>query len=183
MISLGAPQPPRAGERPFRPYDDLAADIARLRGTWEISHFRGTWWWHGRLDQFSGYLPWYVKWVRAANGTVWPIRDNTEILMRMTYARRKLGVTREDIRRRLEDGIKSVTQHTEVTNTMSTTAASAIIERLDRIEALEQKRARLDSMRAETMDRIRLTVEQLSDHLMADERVRAAAEEFLSDAS
>ena len=48
--------------------------------------------------------------------------------------------------------------------------------RLARIE-------RLESMRSETMDRIRLTVERLSDHLMADERVRSAGEEFLSDAS
>jgi hypothetical protein len=59
------------------------------------------------------------------------------------------------------------------TEQMNATATTAIIERLDRIELLE-------SMRAETMDRIRITVDELAAHFLDDERIEVAVEDLFS---
>jgi hypothetical protein len=53
--------------------------------------------------------------------------------------------------------------------------SATIIERLDRIE-------RLESMRAETMDHIRQTLDELAARFLNDERVQVAVEDFLADA-
>src|SRR5204863_7357154 len=50
---------------------------------------------------------------------------------------------------------------------MSTATTTAIIDRLDRIE-------RLESMRAETMDRVRETLDELAAHFLGAARIQLA---------
>jgi hypothetical protein len=60
-------------------------------------------------------------------------------------------------------------------------AASAIIERLDKQEETLARIERIGSMRAETMDKVRADVEALRARFPDDERVQDVTELFLSD--
>lgn len=101
-----------------------------------------------------------------------PIRSNSERLAR--------GRVRKKIRFHLESRAEWRAKHEREDAPMSATTANAIIahvdQRFDRIE-------RLETMRAEAMDSVRATVEQLAQRFTGDERVQDAVERFLEEES
>jgi hypothetical protein len=76
-------------------------------------HFVFAWAKHGQVEMSR--LPGGVRWAMAPDGSVWPVADCSHVLMGLGKVRRRLGVSPEDIERRLEDGIKAVTQPKETT--------------------------------------------------------------------
>jgi hypothetical protein len=59
-------------------------------------------------------------------------------------------------------------------NAIATEIKLHVDERFDRLE-------RLESMRAESVDRVRQTVEELAARFPQDQRIQEAADEFLTD--
>jgi hypothetical protein len=85
-------------------------------------------------------------------------------------------LARQRVRKKIRDHLEARRTQQEG---MDMTAAEAIIshveQRFDRLE-------RLESMRAETMDSVRATVEKLAQRFPNDERVQDAVAEFIEDA-
>jgi hypothetical protein len=95
---------------------------------------------------------------------------------------RKLSVSLYGHERR-HDTINRVKKRLERTqmNTVVTEIKQHVDQRLDQLEEREARRERLESMRAESMDRVRQTVEELAARFPADPRGQEAVEGFLTD--